>query len=212
MPAPVRIRCARWRALSATSTHGRAPRSERRWYGPRRRPIVRHFIAYYPWDEAEREKSPEQGMPVPVAAALRAEAHRNPRPHAPATVRRRLAHSRPAGRTERSTSVIARCCSSHSVRAGRRRSEIARLEVEEAIIADPDTPNDDKLPVMAIRPRRTKASSFEAARACLSSVALSQHCAPDSLSRISTRVRCFDRSTNGATSVPPPLIRRASTR
>jgi hypothetical protein len=54
---------------------------------------VLRFIAHHLWDEAERERNPEHGMPEAVAAALRAEGRlKSDGPHAPATVRRRLAH------------------------------------------------------------------------------------------------------------------------
>ncbi len=53
---------------------------------------VLRFIAHQLWDEAERAKNPDHGMPESVARALRAEGRlRSPGPHAPATVRRRLA-------------------------------------------------------------------------------------------------------------------------
>jgi integrase len=50
---------------------------------------------------------------------------------------------------------------------GRRRSEIARLKVDdfeerEPIAVDPKAPNGEKLPVLAIRLRRTKTSSADA--------------------------------------------------
>lgn len=50
------------------------------------------FIAHHLWDEGEREKNSDHGMPETVAEALRAEGRlRASGPHAPATVRRRLA-------------------------------------------------------------------------------------------------------------------------
>jgi integrase len=53
---------------------------------------VLRFIAHHLWDEEEREKNPDHGMPEAVAEALRAEGRlRAFGPHAPATVRRRLA-------------------------------------------------------------------------------------------------------------------------
>ena len=53
---------------------------------------VLRFIAHHLWDEEEREKNPEHGMPEAVAEALRAEGRlKSTGPHAPATVRRRLA-------------------------------------------------------------------------------------------------------------------------
>jgi integrase len=53
---------------------------------------VLRFIAHHLWDEEEREKNPEHGMPEAVAEALRAEGRlKSSGAHAPATVRRRLA-------------------------------------------------------------------------------------------------------------------------
>jgi integrase len=53
---------------------------------------VLRFIAHHLWDEGEREKNSDHGMPEAVAEALRAEGRlRASGPHAPATVRRRLA-------------------------------------------------------------------------------------------------------------------------
>ena len=53
---------------------------------------VLRFIAHHLWDEEEREKNPDHGMPEAVAEALRAEGRlKSFGPHAPATVRRRLA-------------------------------------------------------------------------------------------------------------------------
>jgi integrase len=50
------------------------------------------FIAHHLWDEREREKTPDHGMPETVAEALRAEGRlRASGQHAPSTVRRRLA-------------------------------------------------------------------------------------------------------------------------
>ena len=53
---------------------------------------VLRFVAHHLWDEAERAKNPDHGMPDAVADVLRAEGRLRARgPHAPATVRRRLA-------------------------------------------------------------------------------------------------------------------------
>jgi len=53
---------------------------------------VLRFIAHHLWDEAERDKNPEHGMPEHVAEALRGAGRlKSTGPHAPATVRRRLA-------------------------------------------------------------------------------------------------------------------------
>jgi integrase len=179
---------------------------------------VLRFIAHHLWDEEEREKNPEHGMPEVVAAALRAEGRlKSIGPHAPATVRRRLAlwsslhrwhglegpFSSPSirnalrlairaadrPRTRKSPAAITRdildqllatCGRGRAVdlrdrallllafgSGGRRRSEIARLKVDdfeerEPIAVDPKAPNGEKLPVLAIRLRRTKTSSADA--------------------------------------------------
>ena len=53
---------------------------------------VLRFIAHHLWDEEEREKNPDHGMPENVAEILRVEGRlKSTGPHAPATVRRRLA-------------------------------------------------------------------------------------------------------------------------
>jgi integrase len=53
---------------------------------------VLRFIAHHLWAQEEREKNPEHGMPQAVAEFLRAAARlKSTGPHAPATVRRRLA-------------------------------------------------------------------------------------------------------------------------
>jgi hypothetical protein len=53
---------------------------------------VLRFIAHHLWDEAEREKNPERGMPESVGEALRTEGRlKSIGPHAPSTVWRRLA-------------------------------------------------------------------------------------------------------------------------
>jgi hypothetical protein len=53
---------------------------------------VLRFIAHHLWDEEEREKNPEHGMPQEIEAVLRAAGRlRTSGPHAPATVRRRPA-------------------------------------------------------------------------------------------------------------------------
>jgi integrase len=184
---------------------------------------VLRFIAHHLWDEAERAKNPEHGMPEAVAEALRVEGRlKSTGPHAPATVRRRLAlwsslhrwrglegpfanpsirnalrlairaADRPRGR--KSPSAITRdvldqlLATSGQGRAvdlrdrallllafgsgGRRRSEIAKLKVEdleerEPVAADPEAPNGEKLSVLAIRLRRTKTSSADAGESVL---------------------------------------------
>ena len=185
--------------------------------------IVLRFIAHHLWDEAEREKIPEHGMPQEVAEALRAEGRlKSTGPHAPATVRRRLAlwsslhrwrglegpFSNPSirnalrlairaadrPRARKSPSAITRCvldqllatCSPGRAvdlrdrallllafgSGGRRRSEIARLKVEdleerEPVAADPSVPKGEMLSVLAIRLRRTKTSSADAGESVL---------------------------------------------
>ena len=59
---------------------------------PATKTAVLLFIAHHLWDEREREKTPDHGMPETVAEALRAEGRlRASGQHAPSTVRRRLA-------------------------------------------------------------------------------------------------------------------------
>jgi integrase len=184
---------------------------------------VLRFIAHHLWDEAEREKNPEHGMPQQVAEALRADGRlKSAGPHAPATVRRRLAlwcslhrwrgleglfanasirnalrlairaADRPRARKSPSAitrdvldKLIATCGRGRAVdlrdrallllafgSGGRRRSEIAKLKVDdleerEPVVADPAAPDDEKLPVLAIRLRRTKTSSAEAGESVL---------------------------------------------
>ncbi len=184
---------------------------------------VLRFIAHHLWDEEEREKNPEHGMPEAVAVALRTEGRLKSRgPHAPATVRRRLAlwsslhrwrglegpFSNPSirnalrlairaadrPRARKSASAITRdvldqllatCGRGRAVdlrdrallllafgSGGRRRSEIARLKVDdleerEPVAADPSAPNGEKLPVLTIRLRRTKTSSTDAGESVL---------------------------------------------
>jgi len=54
-------------------------------------PTLLRFIAHHLWDEEEREKNPEHGMPRQVAESLRADDRlKSTGPHAPATVCRRL--------------------------------------------------------------------------------------------------------------------------
>ena len=181
------------------------------------------FIAHHLWDEEEREKNPEHGMPREVAEALHAEGRlKSTGPHAPATVRRRLAlwsslhrwrglegpfgdpsirnalrlairaADRPRARKSASAitrdvldQLLATCGWGRAVdlrdrallllafgSGGRRRSEIARLKVDdleecEPVPADPAAPNGEKLSVLAIRLRRTKTASAEAGESVL---------------------------------------------
>ena len=51
------------------------------------------FLAQHLWDPAQRETDPGHGMPDGIAMALRRDGHlRVEGPHAPSTVKRRLAH------------------------------------------------------------------------------------------------------------------------
>jgi integrase len=184
---------------------------------------VLRFIAHHLWDEEERERNAEHGMPEAVAEALRAEGRlKSTGPHAPATVRRRLAlwsslhrwrgldgpfgnpsirnalrlairaADRPRARKSPAAitrdildQLLATCGRGRAVdlrdrallllafgSGGRRRSEIARLKLEdleerEPVAADAKAPNGEKLPVLAIRLRRTKTSSADAGESVL---------------------------------------------
>ena len=68
--------------------------------------------------------------------------------------------------------MTARCLLLAFGSGGRRRSEIARLKVDdleerEPVAADPTAPKGEKLPVLAIRLRRTKTSSADAGESVL---------------------------------------------
>jgi len=185
---------------------------------------VLRFIAHHFWDEEERAKNPDHGMPASVADALRAEGRlRASGPHAPATVRRRLAlwttlhrwrgvegpfgnpairnalrlsiraADRPPARKSAGAitrdildSLLATCGRGRAIdlrdrallllafgSGGRRRSEIARLRVDDLeerapVSADPAAvPDGPTLPVLAVRLRRTKTSSAEAGESAL---------------------------------------------
>ncbi|MBM3654447.1 MAG: integrase [Alphaproteobacteria bacterium] len=185
---------------------------------PAQETTVLRFIAHHLWDEAEREKNPAHGMPQAVAESLRAQARlKASGPHAPATVRRRLAlwsslhrwrglegpfgnpsirnalrlaiRAADRPRSRKSPSAITRdvidrllatCASGRAVdlrdrallllafgSGGRRRSEIARLRIDDLeerspVPADPLSPDGEMLPVLAIALRRTKTSSADA--------------------------------------------------
>jgi len=115
---------------------------------------VLRFIAHHLWDEDEREKNPEHGMPETVAEMLRDEGRlRSSGPHAPATVRpacivgagskglsaiRRFAtrcvspSAPPIGRgrakaPRRSRATFSTSCSRHADGAGRSICVIARF-------------------------------------------------------------------------------------
>ena len=228
---------------------------------------VLRFIAHHLWDEAERDKNPEHGMPREVAEALHAEGRlKSTGPHAPATVRRRLAlwsslhrwrglegpFSHPSirnalrlaicaadrPRARKSASAITRdvldqllatCGWGRAVdlrdhallllafgSGGRRRSEIARLKVDdleerEPVPADPVAPNGEKLPVLAIPLRCTKTASADSGESVLVvGRPVEALRAPGSVFRKSTPVRCFGGSTNGEISALRRSIRKAS--
>jgi integrase len=229
---------------------------------------VLRFIAHHLWDEEEREKNPEHGMPGEVAEVLRAEGRlKSTGPHAPATVRRRLAlwsslhrwrglegpfgipsirnalrlairaADRPRARKSASAitrdvldQLLATCGRGRAVdlrdrallllafgSGGRRRSEIARLKVDdleerEPVAADSKAPKDEQLPVMAIRLRRSKTASADAGESVLVvGRPVEALRASGSPIRKSAPDRCFGGSTNGKTSAPTRSIRKAST-
>lgn len=170
------------------------------------------FVAHHLWDPAQRETDPRHGMPVDVAAALRLESLlRSTGPHAPSTVKRRLAswgtlhrwkgiegpfgspalrsavrlavRASPRPRRRKSKRAVTRevldrlvatCATDRlaDTRAlavlllafasgGRRRSEVARLRVEQlsdepAVPLDPTDPKSPALPCVSIQLGRTK--------------------------------------------------------
>lgn len=60
------------------------------WPAPQ--PLLLKFIAHHLWDAAERQTNQDHGMPADVAASLKEQGLlRRSGPHAPATVRRRMA-------------------------------------------------------------------------------------------------------------------------
>jgi integrase len=186
------------------------------WPAPE--PLVMKFIAHHLWDPAQRELDPSHGMPAPVAASLRAGALlRSNGPHAPATVKRRLASwgtlhrwrglngpfgspqvraalrlaIRASGRVRMRKSpvaitgdvlesMLATCWRNRLVdqrdrallmvafaSGGRRRSEVARLRVEQLIESDPVSANpaDLEAPLLrctVIQLGRTKTTNAEA--------------------------------------------------
>lgn len=170
------------------------------------------FVAQHLWDPAQRETDAAHGMPDAIAAALRLDGHlRSDGPHAPSTVKRRLAHwatlhrwkglmgpftapslrtavrlavrasARPRRRkSQRAVTrdildrLLATCRSDRLSdtrdlallliafgSGGRRRSEIARLRVEQLseeapVPLDPEDLNSPRLPCLAITLGRTK--------------------------------------------------------
>lgn len=175
------------------------------------------FVAHHLWDPAQHETDPGHGMPEDIAAALRLDGHlRVDGPHAPSTVKRRLAHwatlhrwkgllgpfAAPALRTAVRLAVrasarprrrkskravtreildrlLATCRSDRLTdtrdlallliafgSGGRRRSEIARLRVEQIseeapVPLDPDDRDSPRLPCLAIALGRTKTAQAD---------------------------------------------------
>ncbi|GLR97508.1 integrase [Bradyrhizobium liaoningense] len=170
------------------------------------------FVAHHLWGPARRETDPQHGMPADVAGALReSEMLRSAGPHAPSTVKRRLAswgtlhrwkgqegpfaspslraalrlavRASTQPRRRKSKRAVTRdvlerllttCRSDRLVdtrdlailllafaSGGRRRSEVARLRVEQisnepAVPLDPKKPHSPSLPCVAIQLGRTK--------------------------------------------------------
>ncbi|MGO9391210.1 site-specific integrase [Rhodoblastus sp.] len=170
------------------------------------------FVAHHLWDPAQREADALHGMPAAVETALREKGHlRAVGPHAPATVKRRLAHwgtlhrwrgfdgpfaaptvraalrlavrasARPRGR--KSPKAVTRDVLDRLIAVsdwnrltdlrdkallltafasgGRRRSEIARLRLEQIVREppvplDPADPRSEPLPCLSIVLGRTK--------------------------------------------------------
>lgn len=185
------------------------------WPAPE--PLALKFLAQHLWDPAQRESDPGHGMPDAIATALRRDGQlRVAGPHAPATVKRRLAHwatlhrwkglesplgtpairnsvrlaVRASARPRRRKSkravtrdilerLIATCQSDRLAdtrdlaillvafgSGGRRRSEVARLRLEQLTIEadvplDPDDPNSPRLPCLAIALGRTKTAQAD---------------------------------------------------
>lgn len=175
------------------------------------------FVAHHLWDPAKRETDPQHGMPVDVAAQLRnALLLRSEGPHAPATVKRRLASwgtlhrwkgqegplaspslrsalrlavrasTRPRRRKSKRAvtrdvldRLLATCSSDRLAdtrdlailllafaSGGRRRSEVARLRVEQLsdeplVPLDPLDPKSPTLPCVAIQLGRTKTGNAD---------------------------------------------------
>jgi integrase len=174
--------------------------------------LVLKFVAHHLWDPTKRETDPHHGMPAEVAADLRdALLLRSAGPHAPSTVKRRLANwgtlhrwkgqegpfhapslraalrlavrasVRPRQRKSKRAitrdvldRLLATCQSDRLVdtrdlavlllafaSGGRRRSEVARLRVEQLsdeqpVPLNPQDPKSETLPCLAIQLGRTK--------------------------------------------------------
>lgn len=175
------------------------------------------FVAHHLWDPARRETDPQHGMPADVAAALReSEMLRSTGPHAPSTVKRRLASwgtlhrwkgqegpfaspslrsalrlavragTRPRRRKSKRAvtrdvldRLLATCSSDRLAdtrdlailllafaSGGRRRSEVARLRVEQLsdeapVPLDLQDPKSETLPCVAIQLGRTKTGNAD---------------------------------------------------
>lgn len=175
------------------------------------------FVAHHLWDPAQREANALHGMPAEVEADLREKGHlRTVGPHAPATVKRRLAHwgtlhrwrgfdgpfsaptlraalrlavrasGRPRGRKSQKAvtrdvldQLLAGCDWNRLVdlrdkallltafaSGGRRRSEIARLRLDQIfgeppVPLDPADPQSKTLPCLSIVLGRTKTGSAD---------------------------------------------------
>jgi integrase len=175
------------------------------------------FVAHHLWDPVQRETEAAHGMPAAVEAALREKGHlRTIGPHAPGTVKRRLAHwgtlhrwrgfdgpfaaptlraalrlavrasARPRGRKSAKAvtrdvldQLVEHCGSQKLVdlrdkallltafaSGGRRRSEIARLRLEQIypeppVPLDPADPESKALPCLSIVLGRTKTGSAD---------------------------------------------------
>jgi integrase len=170
------------------------------------------FVAHHLWDPAQRESDARHGMPAAVAEALRVESLlRSAGPHAPSTVKRRLAswgtlhrwkgiegpfgspalrsavrlavRASPRPRRRKSKRAVTRdvldrlvaTCATDRLAdtrdlavlllafasGGRRRSEVARLRVEQlsdepGVPLDPTDPKSPALPCVSIQLGRTK--------------------------------------------------------
>ncbi len=179
--------------------------------------LVLKFVAHHLWDPQKREADALHGMPAEVEADLREKGHlRCLGPHAPATVKRRLAHwgtlhrwrgfdgpfsaptlraalrlamrasARPRGRKSQKAvtrdvldRLLAGCDWNRLVDArdkalrwtafasgGRRRSEIARLRLEQIfreppVPLDPADPRSQALPCLSVVLGRTKTGSAD---------------------------------------------------
>jgi len=181
------------------------------------------YVAHHLWDPSAREADPQHGMPAEVATELReALLLRSDGPHAPSTVKRRVANwgtlhrwkgqegpfhapslraalrlavrasVRPRQRKSKRAvtrdvldRLLATCRSDRLVdtrdlailllafaSGGRRRSEVARLRVEQitdepAVPLDPKDPHSPTLPCVAIQLGRTKTGVADEARRVL---------------------------------------------